>query len=578
MQAFIPPPHLLLYALFLGIVTLLVKPVGRYLVCVFNGQPTWLDRGLRPVERAIYRIAGVNPQQEMGWQAYATAFVLFSLLGTLFIYGLLLLQPLLQPGDPNYHPGPLGHLLAINTAVSFATTTTWQAYSGEAALSYLSQSLALTSQNFLAGAAGLAVGFAFIRGFGRSHSRTIGNFWVDVTRATLWVLLPISVMGALLLIALGVPQNWSPYTVARTLEGANQLLPQGPVATLEFIKNLGTNGGGYFGANGAHPYANPTVLTNFIGMLAIAVIPAAMTYAFGSMARRRAHGWMLYTVMAALFAVGLCVYDHAEQMGSPQLAAQGIDLRAGADQAGGNMEGKETRFGIASSTLAAITTSNGATGSQNQSIDSNTPLGSAVLLVNMLLGEAIFGGLGTGLYSMVLTALLAVFVTGLMIGRTPEYLGKTVGPREVKLVGLYIVIGPVVILALTALAVVTSAGTAALSTNHGAHGFTTILFAYASCFVNNGQTFGGLSADAPFYHVTTLIAMLAGRFGLAIPALALAGRFANQGRRAISLGTLPTDGLMFAMALVGALFLIGVLSYLPALALGSIAEHLQMWS
>ncbi|MBV8656218.1 MAG: potassium-transporting ATPase subunit KdpA [Burkholderiales bacterium] len=568
---------LLQYAVFLAVLTALVKPVGSYLVRVFNREPTRLDHLMLPVERIIYRLAGIDPAAEMNWQQYACAFLLFSALGIAFVYVMLLLQPLGQPPDPNYHPGPLGQLLALNTAVSFATTTTWQAYGGESALSYLSQALALTSQNFLAGGAGLAVGIAFIRGFSRSHSASLGNFWVDTTRAILWVLLPISILGAALLIAQGVPQNWGHYQVAKALEGAAQILPQGPVASLEFIKNLGTNGGGFFGVNGAHPYANPTPLTNFIGMLAIAVIPAALTYVFGAMTRRPAHGWMLYWVMASLFALGMLAYGRSEQAGNPRIAAQGVAIHQSADQAGGNMEGKETRFGIAASTLTAITTSNGATGSSNAAIDSNSPLGGGILLLNMLLGECLFGGLGTGLYSMVLTALLAVFVTGLMIGRTPEYLGKTLGPAEIKLVGIYTVIAPAVILPLTALAVVADAGLAGLGTNHGAHGFTTILFAYTSCFANNGQTFSGLVADSPFYHVTTIIAMLAGRFGLAIPALALAGHFAQQGHRPATRGTLPTDGLMFAGVLVGTLLLVSGLSYLPALAMGPIVEHLQLW-
>ena len=565
------------YLLFLLIVTFAVKPVGLYLVRVFNGEPTWLDPALRPVERLIYRLGGIDPASEMGWKAYSIAFILYGLLGTAFVFLLLLLQPLLQPADPNYQPGALSPLLALNTAVSFATTTTWQAYSGESALSYLSQALALTSQNVLAGAAGLAVGMAFIRGFSRVRSETLGNFWVDVTRATLWVLLPVTLVGALVLVGQGVPQNWYSYVTSVTVEGVKQVLPQGPVASLEFIKNLGTNGGGFFGANGAHPYANPTPLTNFIGMLAIVIIPASLTYTYGRMINRQRHGWMLYWVMAALFAMGIALYHHYEQAGNPRIASLGVDMHVSTLQAGGNMEGKESRFGISQSVLAGIATSNGATGSTNASIDSNTPMGSAVLLVNMLLGESIFGGLGTGLYSMVLVALLAVFVTGLMIGRTPEYLGKTLGPDELKLIGLYTIIAPGVVLILTAIAVVVPAGLAALTTNSGPHGFTGILLAYTSCFANNGQSFGGMTVDSPFYHVTTVIAMLAGRFGLAVPALALAASFARQGRREVTSGTLDTDGMLFASALIGALLLVGGLSYLPALAMGPIAEHLQLW-
>ncbi|MBV8123938.1 MAG: potassium-transporting ATPase subunit KdpA [Pelomonas sp.] len=571
------PRHLLVYLAFLGVVTLLVKPMGIYLARVFSGEKTFLDRVLLPIERGLYRLAGIDPAREMDWRQYATAFILFGLLGIVFVFVLLLLQPLGQPVDPNYHPAPLSFLLAFNTAVSFATTTTWQAYSGESALSYLSQALALSSQNFLAGAAGLAVGIAFIRGFARCHTSTVGNFWVDVTRSVLWVLLPIALLGALALVAMGVPQSWSPYVPALTLEGVVQVLPQGPVASLEFIKNLGTNGGGFFGANGAHPFANPSGLSNLLGNFAIVVIPAALTCTFGRMTQRPVHGWLLYGVMAGLFMGGLLAYDAAEQAGNPRIAALGVDIQGSSLQAGGNMEGKETRFGIADSTLTAIATSNGATGSSNAAPDSSMPLGGGVLLFNMMLGESLFGGLGTGLYSLVLTALIAVIVSGLMIGRTPEYLGKTVGPAEMKWIGLHTIVAPAIILPLAALAMMTAAGKAGLSTNNGSHGFTTLLFAYTSCFANNGQTFGGLSADTPFFHVTTVVAMLAGRFGLAIPVLALAGRFAQQGRRVVSAGTLPTDGLLFGGVLTGTLLLVTGLSFLPALAMGPVLEHLQLW-
>ena len=569
--------HLWMYAGFLALITALVQPLGIYLDRVFNAERTFLDTILRPVERAFYRLGGIDPAQEMDWRQYLLAFILFGALGTAFVFIALLLQPLAQPADASFHPAPLSPLLAFNTAISFSTTTTWQAYTGEAALSYLSQAFALTSQNFLAGAAGLAVGIAFIRGFARAHCNTLGNFWVDVTRAVLWVLLPIAVVGALALVALGVPQNWSAYVSAQTLEGVVQLIPQGPVAALEFIKNLGTNGGGYFGANGAHPYANPSALSNLLGNLAIVALPAALTHTFGRMSKRPLHGWLLYVVMAGLFFAGLVAYDSFEQAGNPRVAALDVDAHAGALQSGGNTEGKETRFGVAASTLTAIATSNGATGSSNSALDSNSPLGGGVLLFNMMLGESLFGGLGTGLYSLVLTALIAVFVCGLMIGRTPEYLGKTVGMVEAKWIGLHTIISPAVILPLSALAMTTNAGLAGLSTNHGAHGYTTLLFAFTSCFANNGQTFGGLSADAPFFHVTTVIAMLAGRYGLAVPVLALAGRFAQQGHRAVSSGTLPTDGLLFGGILSFTLVLITGLSFLPALAMGPVVEHLQLW-
>ncbi|MBV8648253.1 potassium-transporting ATPase subunit KdpA [Paludibacterium sp.] len=570
------PRHLWLYGVFLFAVTLCVRPLGRYLTHVFNREPTLLDPLLLPLERRLYRLAGIHPQQEMSWQAYTGALIVAGLLGVAFVTLMLLLQPLGQPADPHYRPGPLSFLLALNTAISFATTTTWQAYSGESALSYLSQSLALTSQNFLAGGAGLAVGIAFIRGFSRRHCDTLGNFWVDLTRAVLWVLLPMSLVGGLLLVWQGVPQNWHAYIPLKTLAGAGQLLPQGPVASLEFIKNLGTNGGGFFAANGAHPYANPSGLSNLIGMLAIVLLPAALTYTFGQMTQRQAHGWVLYGVMVTLFCAGLGLHDRAEQAGNPRLAAQAIAQQESPWQSGGNMEGKETRFGIASTTLTAIVTSNTATGSINQSIDSDTPLGGGVLLINLLLGEVVFGGLGSGLYSLVLTALVAVFVTGLMIGRTPEYLGKTLGPQEVKLIALYTVIAPAVILPLGALALIAPAGLAGLATNQGAHNLTAVLIAYASCFANNGMSFGGMSVDSPFYHLTTMLAMLAGRFGLAAPILALAGCFARQGRRPQSAGTLPTDGWGFGGVILATLLLVVGLSFLPVWVMGPLVEHLQM--
>jgi K+-transporting ATPase ATPase A chain len=567
--------RVLQYALFLGVVLALVQPVGRYLQRVFAGERTLLDPVLRPLERAIYRLGGVAPEREMDWRQYASAFLLFSLAGTLLLYGILRIQPLFHTFDPAFRPGPVPPDLAMNTAVSFATTTTWQAYGGETTLSYVSQVVGLVAQNFLAGAAGLAVGIAFIRGLAREQTRLLGNFWVDLVRAVLWVLLPVSTIGSLVLVWQGTPLNFGAYQAVPLLEAtvdasgkpvATQLLPMGPVAALEFIKNLGTNGGGFFNANGAHPFANPTPLTNLITLLAIVVVPAALTHTFGRMVGRPRQGWLLFWVMLTLFVGGLLGCDWAEQRGTPWTAAH----------PGGNMEGKETRFGIGGSVLAAVVTSNGATGSYNAMHDSFTPLGGAVPLVNMLLGEIVFGGLGTGLYSMVLVALIAVFVAGLMVGRTPEYLGKQLTVVEMKLIGLYTVIGPIVVLGLTAVAVATEAGRAGLTTNTGAHGFTEILVAYTSSMANNGQNFAGLSANSPFYNVSTTIAMVAGRFGLAVPALALAGRFAQQGRKPLRDGVLPTDTPLFASLVIGAALVVGALSYFPALALGPIVEHLLL--
>jgi K+-transporting ATPase ATPase A chain len=451
--------------------------------------------------------------------------------------------------------------------VSFATTTTWQAYGGETTLRYLAQVLGLIAQNFLAGAAGLAAGIAFIRGFARERSATIGNFWVDLVRATLWVLLPIALLGSLALIWQGVPFNLAPYTQARTLEGQLQSIAQGPVAALEFIKNLGTNGGGFFNANGAHPYANPTPLTNFLGLLAIAVLPAALTFTFGIWTNRRRSGWVLLGVMVMIFTLGLAVCDFAEKSVPSNLHELNVS--------GGNMEGKELRFGVGGSVLATVVTSNGATGSYNSMIDSYKPGGVTVPLMNMLLGEIVFGGLGTGLQSMVMLALVGVLLGGLMVGRTPEYLGKAITPSEAKLLALYALITPFVVLTLSSWALSTEMGRAGLITNSGPHALTEVIFAYASNMANNGMTMAGLNANSIFYNLTTVLAMLAGRFGLVALALALAGRFAAQGRRQITLGTLPSDTVTFGVLVFGTVLLVGALSFLPALVLGPIVELLQ---
>jgi potassium-transporting ATPase potassium-binding subunit len=560
------------YLLFLAIVTALVKPLGGYMERVFSAKNTALDRLCRPVERLIYRISAVDPNVEMTGKEYATCFVLFGLAGTLLLYAILRMEQFLPWFFPQYHTTLLSPDLAFNTAISFSTTTTWQAYAGENTMSYFSQMVGLCAQNFLAGAAGLAVGVAFIRGLAKQLSGTLGNFWVDVTRALLWILLPGALLGALLLVWQGVPMNLHHYAIASTVEGARQVIPQGPVAALEIIKNLGTNGGGFFNANGAHPYENPTPLTNLIEMLAIVLLPAALTNTFGRMVGQPRQGWLFYCVMVFLFSCGLIFVDHFEQKGNPHLV--GVDFRTGSLQSGGNMEGKEVRFGIAGSTLTAVVTSNTATGSTNSAHDSYTSLGGMVLLVNMLLGELVFGGLGTGLYSMVMTAAIAVFLAGLMVGRTPEYLGKKIGPAENKMIMLYALAAPLFVLPLTAIAVSTRAGLSGLTTNTGSHGFTEILFAYSSCFANNGQSFAGLSANTPFYNLTTALAMMAGRFALAIPALAFAACFARQRNTPSSSGTLPTHSFLFGVLLTACLITMVALSYLPALALGPILERL----
>ena len=560
------------YGFFLLLLTLLVKPFGGYMARVFQGQRTFLDPVLRPIERFLYRITRVNEYEEMDWKQYAVSFVFFGFCSILFLYATLRLQRFLPWFNPAYQTTPLTPDLAMNTAVSFATTTTWQAYSGETTMSYFSQMVGLMAQNFLAGAAGLAVGVAFIRGFVRQKAATLGNFWVDLVRALLWVLLPLALAGALVLVWQGVPMNFHPYRQVWTVEGARQTIAQGPVAALEIIKNLGTNGGGFFNANAAHPYENPTPLSNLMAMLAIGVLPAAFTNTFGRMVGNPRQGWTLYAVMTMLLVVGLLVCGWSEQRGPHILDQRGTS--ATASPTGGNMEGKEVRFGIAQSVLTAVVTSNGATGSYNSMHDSYTALGGAVLLVNMLLGEIVYGGLGAGLYSIIVIALLGLLLAGLMVGRTPEYLGKKIGPEESKMLTLYVLASPLAILPLTALGVATKAGLAGLTTNTGAHGLTEILFAFASCVANNGQSFAGLNANSPFYNLTTIAAMMVGRFGLAVPALALAGYFAAQTRRFGGEGTIRTDSFIFGVLLLATALIVCGLSFFPALTLGPVLDHL----
>ena len=562
------------YLLFVAIITVLVQPLGGYMARVFSRKRTLLDRLCLPVERLIYRITAVDPNAEMTGKEYATCFLLFGLAGTVLLYAILRMQQFLPWFFPQYHTTPLSPDLALNTAISFSTTTTWQAYAGENTMTYFSQMVGLCAQNFLAGGAGLAVGIAFIRGLARQLSDTLGNFWADLTRALLWILLPGALIGALLLVWQGVPMNFHEYTVATTVEGTRQVIPQGPVAALEIIKNLGTNGGGFFNVNGAHPYENPTPLTNLIEMLAIVLVPAALTNTFGRMVGQPRQGWLLYRVMVLLFVCGLFFVHHFERQEIPHIG--NVDFRNSRFQSGGNMEGKEVRFGIGASTLTAVVTSNTATGSNNSMDDSYTSLGGMVLLVNMLLGELVFGGLGTGLYSMVMAAAIAVFLAGLMVGRTPEYLGKKIGPSENKMIMLYALAAPLVILPLAAIAVSTRLGLSGLTTNGGPHGFSEILFAYTSCFANNGQSFAGLSASGPFYNLTTGLAMMAGRFGLAIPALAFAALFGRQRKTPSTSGTLPTHSLVFGVLLTTCLIVIVALSYLPALALGPVLERLLL--
>jgi len=563
---------LIQYLVFLVIVTALVKPLGGYMERVFSGKRTALDTVLRPIERLLFRITGIDATREMSFSEYAGCFVLFGLCCVLVLYAILRLQKFLPWFYPAYQTTPLSPDLATNVAVSFTTTTTWQAYSGETTMSYFSQMVGLCANNFLAGAMGLAVGAAFIRGLAREGSSTLGNFWVDLTRSLLWVLLPGALLGATLLVWQGVPMNFHPYAIATTVPGVKQVIPQGPVAALEIIKNLGTNGGGFFNANGAHPYENPTPLSNLLEMLAIVLLPAALTNTFGRMVGQPRQGWLLYGVMVFLFVGGLFFVDHFEQRGNPLL--HGIDSTHHSGQAGGNMEGKEVRFGIGGTALTAVVTSNTSTGSANAADDSFSSLGGLVLLTNLYLGEVIFGGLGSGLYGTVMAAAIAVFLAGLMVGRTPQYLGKRIGPPENKMIVLYALTAPLALLGLTAIAVTSKAGLSSLTVNTGPHGLTAILFAYATCFANNGQAFASLNGNTVFYNFTTVIAMMAGRFFLAIPALALAALFARQKKAPVSSGTLPTDSFTFGVLLAACLITLTALSYLPALALGPVLERL----
>jgi len=542
----------------------LARPAGIYLANICRGRHTWLDPAIGPVETLLFRWLGVRAETEMTPMRYCFCFLLFGVLCTLLELAVLLLERWLPGGPANaYLTTAMTPDLALNTAISFATTTTWQAYAGENTLRYAAQAT-LVAQNFLAGAAGLSVGFAFIRGCSRDRSGTVGNFWADLIRCLLRVLLPVALIGTLLLVWQGVPENFAPYTIAHTLEGKTQTIAQGPVATLEFIKNLGTNGGGFFNANGAHPYANPTPLTNFLALLAMAVLPASLMITFGRVTGYPRAGWLLLGVMVALFICGLALCDWAESA-APQVNGTAL--------AGGNMEGKEVRFGVGDSVLTATVTSNTSTGSFNSQHDSWQPMGVLAPLLFLLMGEVVFGGLGAGVYSMVMPALLGVFLGGLIVGRTPEYIGKKIGTAEARWIALYFLLTPLVVLPLTAFAISTVAGRASLVTNTGARGFTEILFAYASCMANNGLSMAGLNGNTLFYNVTTALAMIAGRFAPAAFALALAGRFAKQGRTPITPGTLPSDTPTFGVLVFGTVLLGSALAFLPALALGPLVEQ-----
>ena len=560
-------------ALYCVLLVLLTKPLGGYMTAVFNGKRTWLSPVLRPAELGLYRLSGVDEAQEQHWVTYAVAMLAFSFAGFVVLYGLQRLQNLLPFNPQNLDP--VSPDLAFNTSVSFITNTNWQSYVPETTMSYLVQMAGLTVHNFLSAATGIALAVALIRGFSRRSAQTIGNFWVDMTRCTLYILLPVAIVVGLLFVWQGMPQNLNAYTEATTLEGAKQIIAQGPVASQEVIKMFGTNGGGFFNANSAHPFENPSALTNLIQILLIFSIGAALTNVFGRMVGNQRQGWAIFAVMAVLFLAGTVTTYWAEAAGNPAFAALQVDQTPSALQAGGNMEGKEVRFGIANSALFTTITTDASCGAVNNMHDSLLPLAGMVPMGNIMLGEIIFGGVGSGLYGMLLFVIVAMFVAGLMVGRTPEYLGKKLEAKEVKMAMLGILILPLSMLGFTALAVAIPAGTDAMA-NAGPHGFSEALYAYVSATGNNGSAFAGLSANTPFWNTTLGLAMFIGRFLMIIPMLAIAGSLARKKIVPISAGTFPTDGGLFVGLVVGVILITGGLTFLPSLALGPVVEHLAM--
>jgi potassium-transporting ATPase potassium-binding subunit len=563
-------------ALFGLVIILITKPLGSYMTRVFNGERTLLSPLFRPVERVLYWVSGTDEKREQSWLIYTAAMLFFSLAGFVTLYALQRLQaglPFNPQGQANIEQSS-----AFNTAVSFVTNTNWQSYTPESTMSYLVQMAGLTVHNFVSAATGIALAVALIRGFARSSVNTVGNFWVDLTRGTLYVLLPVSVVVGLFFVWQGMPQNLNAYTEATTLEGAKQVIAQGPVASQEVIKMLGTNGGGFFNANSAHPFENPNALTNFIQIVLIFSIGAALTNVFGRMVGDQRQGWAIFSVMGLLFLGGVALCYWAESKGTPAFAALGVDQVPSELQAGGNMEGKEVRFGIANSALFTTVTTDASCGAVNNMHDSLTPLGGMVPLVNMMLGEIIFGGVGSGLYGMLLFAILAVFIAGLMVGRTPEYLGKKIEAKEVKMAMLAILILPLSILGFSAIATVAKEGLEGIanSGNAGPHGFTEILYAYTSTTANNGSAFAGLSANTLFYNTTLGFAMLIGRFLMIVPTIAIAGSLARKKALPQSAGTFPTHGLQFVLLVAGVILIVGGLTYFPALSLGPVVEHLAM--
>ncbi|WP_459460758.1 potassium-transporting ATPase subunit KdpA [Rhizobium sp. No.120] len=551
--------------IYIGILLLLVKPLGGYMTRVFTGERTFLSFILRPVERGLYRLAGTDEREEQHWTTYSVSMLLFSLAGFLALYALQRLQ-----GSLPYNPAGMtavGPELSFNTATSFVTNTNWQNYGGESTMSYLVQMAGLTVQNFVSAATGIAIAIALIRAFARASGKAIGNFWVDMTRATLYVLLPICIVLTIAFVYLGVPQTLGPYVNATTLEGAQQTIAVGPVASQLAIKMLGTNGGGFFNANSAHPFENPDAISNLLQMLAIFAIGAALTNVFGRMVGSQRQGWAILAAMGTLFIAGVIVTYWAEAAGNPLVHALGIQ--------GGNMEGKEVRFGLAASSLFAVITTAASCGAVNGMLGSFTAIGGMIPLINLQLGEVIVGGVGAGFYGILMFVIIAIFVAGLMVGRTPEYLGKKIEAKEVKMAMLAVLCLPFGMLIFTAISAVLPSAVAAIG-NAGPHGFSEILYAYSSAAANNGSAFAGLSANTPWYNTTLGIVMLIGRFLVIVPALAIAGSLIAKKTVPTSAGTFPTDGPLFVGLLVGTILIVGGLTFFPALALGPIVEHLAM--
>ena len=569
--------------IYLGVLLLLVKPLGLYMAKVYEGTPMWIDKILGPIERAIYRLSGVR-RDEMGWKTYAVAMMLFNAVGILFVYAIQRLQVHL-PLNPMAMT-PVSPDSSFNTAVSFVTNTNWQGYGGESTMSYLTQMLALTVQNFVSAATGMAVLVAMIRGFARKKAETIGNFWVDMVRTTLYILLPLSVVLTLALVWQGMPQTFKPSVTVPLVQATvdsnkkavtDQTIAFGPVASQVAIKQLGTNGGGYFNANSAHPYENPTPLSNFLEMGALLLIGAALCYTFGKMVGKTREGWALLGAMMIIFVPLLWLCVASEQHGNPAFAKLGIDQAYSATQSGGNMEGKEVRYGIADSAIWATATTAASNGSVNSMHDSFTPLGGLVPMVLMKLGEVVFGGVGSGLYGMLIFVLIAVFIGGLMVGRTPEYLGKKIEAYEIKMASIAALITGFLVLFGTAVSVVTKAGLAGMS-NPGAHGFSEVLYAFASANGNNGSAFAGLNANTPYYNTILGLVMFFARFWVIIPVLAIAGSMARKKIVPASAGTLRTDTPLFMLFLASVVIIVGALTFFPALSLGPIVEHLLMIS